>query len=607
MAIITKNSGVTSAVPTAGQLQVGELAVNTADGNLYTKSTDGSVKRVATASVKSISELVSKSAYGVVNVLNYHSGLEGGGGVFYWDATGNATEHNGGTVVSPLATFLTDWNNQTQLATWFDGSSLVGTGVWRRQYDGAVNVKWFGAKGDEVADDTAELQAAIDYVKANGKRLMVPDGTYKTGPLDVGGAAKYFEVIGEGARSTVLIHRDGSGTLVGGTASANGMLLQGFTLDCQFSVYAHPSANHGISISNTNRVRIQEVFVTDYKNSAILIFGTVPETNFDAVLVDCEADGLGNANNGFLIGDMDRGGMTRCTVRNLGLSGSPGLGLQFKNVARWCFMTDCFATNCVAGLALGNDIGALGVQFATIENVRVTNCTTGFAAGYAERNTINNLYVDMNSTGNEALDLGVGCVGNSITNAVVENVANLKYASRTRSGATDNTIHLAHVDNLNSTGNVAYFDTDSTNNLVKLSRMTNPRIRTGGLNTMSVFQTAANNNGFDYEGLPVFELRTIASDAITLSNKCSTSVLLDTEGDASTDDLSTITADEEGRVITIATRLNNEDVVVKNGVGNIRLDGSDCTLSNVADTLTLRYSARAAAWVEISRAVANGV
>jgi hypothetical protein len=46
MAIITKNSNTGGAIPTAGQLQVGELAVNTADGVIYTKHTDSSVKQL---------------------------------------------------------------------------------------------------------------------------------------------------------------------------------------------------------------------------------------------------------------------------------------------------------------------------------------------------------------------------------------------------------------------------------------------------------------------------------------------------------------------------------------------------------------------------------
>jgi hypothetical protein len=44
--LITKKSSTPSAIPVAGDLQVGELAVNTADGKLFTKHTDNSIKEI---------------------------------------------------------------------------------------------------------------------------------------------------------------------------------------------------------------------------------------------------------------------------------------------------------------------------------------------------------------------------------------------------------------------------------------------------------------------------------------------------------------------------------------------------------------------------------
>jgi hypothetical protein len=56
----------------------------------------------------------------------------------------------------------------------------ISTGALFRLYQGAVSVKWFGAKGDGVTDDRAACQAAINFVAAQaGGKVLFPDGTYK--------------------------------------------------------------------------------------------------------------------------------------------------------------------------------------------------------------------------------------------------------------------------------------------------------------------------------------------------------------------------------------------------------------------------------------------
>lgn len=43
----------------------------------------------------------------------------------------------------------------------------ASAGSWVREFDEAINVKWFGAKGDYVANDTAAIQAAVDFHDQN--------------------------------------------------------------------------------------------------------------------------------------------------------------------------------------------------------------------------------------------------------------------------------------------------------------------------------------------------------------------------------------------------------------------------------------------------------
>jgi parallel beta-helix repeat protein len=90
----------------------------------------------------------------------YHAKGDGGGGLFYWDTTGQVDD--GGTILNQL---------------------VVGSSAgWRRVYSGAVNVRWFGAKGDGTGNDAPVIQKAIQCaMNAGGGTVLLPAGTY---PVD---------------------------------------------------------------------------------------------------------------------------------------------------------------------------------------------------------------------------------------------------------------------------------------------------------------------------------------------------------------------------------------------------------------------------------------
>jgi hypothetical protein len=168
---------------------------------------------------------------GSVQLLGYHERGDGGGGVFYWDATADKAEHNGGTIIDPDVVFPTDWNNQGQLAAWFTAGS--GTGCWVREYSGAVNVKWFGAVGDGVSDDTTALKSAIKLFN-----VYIPAGIYlingslqhirtdEQGLSIIGESSELVTIKQSGAFDTIQIKRtDANYTHI------KGVKLQGFTID----------------------------------------------------------------------------------------------------------------------------------------------------------------------------------------------------------------------------------------------------------------------------------------------------------------------------------------------------------------------------------------
>jgi hypothetical protein len=86
-------------------------------------------------------------------VSGYTTANDGGGGTFYWEA-GSSTTTNGGTVFA---------------------ANEGGTGRWKRIYSGAVNIRWFGAKGDNTTNDATAIQNALNAAK----HVFIPPGQYK--------------------------------------------------------------------------------------------------------------------------------------------------------------------------------------------------------------------------------------------------------------------------------------------------------------------------------------------------------------------------------------------------------------------------------------------
>ncbi len=110
--------------------------------------------------VKTISDLraLGDGVADAVIVLSYSILGDRGGGLFYWDSESSVKDDNG-VVIIP--------------------DDTPETGRWIREFDGQVDLRFFGAQGDDETDDAAALIDAEAYVEKNpGKVLIATQGTY---------------------------------------------------------------------------------------------------------------------------------------------------------------------------------------------------------------------------------------------------------------------------------------------------------------------------------------------------------------------------------------------------------------------------------------------
>jgi hypothetical protein len=160
-----------------------------------------------------------------------------------------------------LVCVVTD-ENQGGTFVYREDNALVNNGGtifdgWTRQYDGAVNVKWFGAKCDGTTNDRTAFQASLN----TGKSVYIPNGTLLF-ESTVSYAADGQCIFGDGNDS---ILKSGVGSVYISTNGFNSCIFRNLQLDGD-------GANGGLQINNSSNDTVIENILFYRGNQRVWIF-----------------------------------------------------------------------------------------------------------------------------------------------------------------------------------------------------------------------------------------------------------------------------------------------------------------------------------------------
>lgn len=88
--------------------------------------------------------------------------------------------NRGGTFISKTAIEIDPNTGSLYVANGGTVFAKLGGGFWVRQDSGAVNVKWFGAKGDSITDDTVAIQTVLNIASQTISETVTIDLQEKT-------------------------------------------------------------------------------------------------------------------------------------------------------------------------------------------------------------------------------------------------------------------------------------------------------------------------------------------------------------------------------------------------------------------------------------------
>lgn len=330
----------------------------------------------------------------LVHVLGYYTIDDKSGGWFYWDS--------GSTEVDDSGMFIQ--------------ANAGGVGRWVRLWDGIqINVKWWGAYGDGVIDDTVALDAALRFAQqysfsTNGLIVYFPTGIYfrqTTGNLITG---NFITIRGDGAQATIMTF----GAAVRGFYTNVNLLSPVYRTHIRFedfSMQMLAAGSTAFDFTSFNDSVISNIVVSAPNGTCLSMYGDDPFTlapqrnHFSQLYFDCAGTGTGIA-----------------------LRASNG-GMNFGYGPEQNYFSDIHLSNMTTGLVIE---AGLGNVFFGI------SCNNISAIHY---------------------DIGTDIVGvNDSQSTFIHSHNNvggvLSHIIKTHTNAVRNVIHLGYVQNYDSVGGI---------------------------------------------------------------------------------------------------------------------------------------------------------
>ncbi|MDW9507045.1 hypothetical protein GOA81_18705 [Sinorhizobium meliloti] len=459
------------------------------------------------------------------------------------------------------------------------------------------------------ASDTTAWETAADFITTRGGLLRVPAGEF-TLTNDWSVTSKNgWRIIGAGKDVTVFKRADTGTVAFWNIVNSSDYIIADLTLDCQRSNVAVGTGSHALRMDRGENITVHRVKVTDYTDTGIIFFDTADAANglHDNVsVIECECDGLSNANNGILLNNTRRGLMAHNKVINLGRQGAPQFAIQFKarnvdgkSIGNWI-------ENCRGGVAIGStDVAAPSNVNCHSSFEIVKGATRALRATYSSFCTMHAEVIDMDEAsdaGNPTEDTDEHAVFlNQVDNCVIR-IGHLRSYEDTKyvvalPTAVGCTIVIDTWRNVPHTNKFLDLGVGASGNVIEVKNY----VGTPFDFPMDLVQNASGSaNTFRISSDVMSQRTTIASDAITILNPAVARYRLDTEGAAATDNLATINGGTDGQVVAFTTTTDARDVVLKHNTGNIFLKGAvDRTLSTINDIVLLMFSSFANKWLEV--------